>query len=155
MKTNIVQNKSGWILHEYLDIPEDEIPKYPNVTGACAIVKVEDEYLIGYNNWRKQWEFPAGGIEKGETARQAAIRELYEETHQDDVELEFKGLFRVSDPHGQLKYQAVFFGKTEALKPFVYAGEDEMTQIRLWDLVEDIGYVDELDVAIVKMIAKT
>ena len=27
-----------------------------------------------------------------------------------------------------------------------------MTKIRLWDLKEDIGYVDELDVAIVKTI---
>lgn len=27
-----------------------------------------------------------------------------------------------------------------------------MSKIRLWDLKEDIGYVDELDVAIVKII---
>ena len=152
MSKVIAKNRSGWILHEYLNVREEQISEYPNVTGAYAIVKVGDEYLIGYNTWRKQWEFPAGGIEEGETPRQAAVRELYEETHQDDVDLEFMGLFKVSDSHGKHKYQAVFCGTMEALKPFFQVKGDEMSKIRLWDLKEDIGYVDELDVAIVKMI---
>ncbi len=150
----IVKNKSGWVLHEYLKVREEQISEYPKCTGAYAIVKVGKKYLIGYNNWRKQWEFPAGGIEAGETARQAAVRELYEETHQDNVELEFQGLFSVTDSHGMQKYQAVFTGEKEVLNPFDYRDGDEMTQIRLWDLNEDIGYVDELDVAIVRMVGK-
>ena len=109
----IAKNRSGWILQEYINIPEEEISDYPNVTGSYAIVKVRGKYLIGYNSWRKQWEFPAGGIEDGETARQAAYRELFEETHQGDLALEFKGLFKVMDSHGKQKYQAVFLGEKE------------------------------------------
>lgn len=150
MNDILAKNRSGWILHEYISIPEEEIAEYPNVTGSYAIVKVGDQYLVGYNDWRKQWEFPAGGIEDGETARQAAFRELMEETHQSIPDLEFKGLFRVTDSHGTQKYQAVFLGEKEALEPFVCSEGDEMSEIRLWDLKEDIGYVDELDVAIVK-----
>ncbi len=152
MDAYIVKNKSGWILHEYISIQEEQISEYPNVTGSYAIVKVGDRYLIGYNDWRKQWEFPAGGIENGETARQAAYRELLEETHQGNLELEFKGLFKVTDSHGKQKYQAVFLGQKGALEPFVYSENDEMSKISLWDMKEDIGYVDELDVAIVKAI---
>ena len=71
----LAKNKSGWIVHEYLDISESDLVKYKNVTGSYAIIRVKDKYLTGYNNWRDQWEFPAGGIEAGETARQAAFRE--------------------------------------------------------------------------------
>lgn len=152
MDAYIAKNKSGWLLHEYISIQEEQISEYPNVTGSYVIVKVGDRYLIGYNDWRKQWEFPAGGIENGETARQAAYRELLEETHQGNLELEFKGLFKVTDSHGKQKYQAVFLGQKGALEPFVYSENDEMSKISLWDMKEDIGYVDELDVAIVKAI---
>ncbi len=152
MNEVIAKNRSGWILHEYINIPEEQISEYQNVTGSYAVVKVGNKYLVGYNDWRKQWEFPAGGIEDGETARQAALRELVEETHQGNLNLEFKGLFKVTDSHGKQKYQAVYLGQKEALEPFAYSENDEMSKIRLWDMTEDIGYVDELDVAIVKMV---
>lgn len=147
----LAKNKSGWTLLEYLDISENEIENYANVTGAFAIVTVKGKYLIGFNSWRKQWEFPAGGIEKGETAREAAKRELFEETHQKCLELYFRGLFKVQKPDGSICYQAVFQGYQEELEPFVMTEEDEMDKIRLWDLMEDIGYVDECDLKIVKM----
>ena len=148
----LAKNKSGWTLLDYLKIDEDEISKYENVTGSFAIIRVKDKFLIGYNSWRKQWEFPAGGIEPGETAREAAIRELYEETHQTLTELTFKGLFKIMDPGGKVKYQAVFTGELTELQPFIYSEGDEMEQILLWDLKEDIGYVDECDLKIAEMV---
>lgn len=150
----LAKNKSGWTLMEYLDISENEIENYKNVTGVFAIVKVKDQYLIGFNAWRKQWEFPAGGIEKGETAREAAKRELFEETHQNCLELKFRGLFKVQKPDGSICYQAVFQGCQEKLQSFAKTEEDEMEKIRLWDLTEDIGYVDECDLMIVKMVCR-
>ena len=83
----LAKNKSGWKLLEYIDIKEDDIEQYHNVTGAYAILKIADKYVVGYNGWRKQWEFPAGGIDEGETAREAAMRELHEETHQRNEKL--------------------------------------------------------------------
>ena len=53
MNEVIVKNRSGWTLHEYIDISEEKISGYPNVTGAYAIVRVGGKYLIGYNSWRK------------------------------------------------------------------------------------------------------
>ena len=148
----LAKNKSGWKLLEYIDISEEEIAEYPNVTGAYAILKIADKYVVGYNGWRKQWEFPAGGIDSGETAREAAIRELYEETHQRNEQLEFRGLFKVEDAKGQIKYQAIFTCQQEELIPFEHTENDEMTEIRLWDMQEDIGYVDECDAKIVQML---
>lgn len=150
----LAKNKSGWKLIEYIDIKEKDIEKYPNVTGAYAILKIVGKYVVGYNGWRKQWEFPAGGIDKGETAREAAIRELYEETHQKNEMLEFKGLFKVEDAKGNIKYQAIFVGHQEELLPFEHGDNDEMNEVRLWDMQEDIGYVDECDVKIVQMVCE-
>ncbi len=148
----LAKNKSGWTLLEYLDIVEDDICKYHNVTGAYAILKIRDKLVVGFNGWRNQWEFPAGGIEEGETARQAAIRELYEETHQENVELNFKGLFKVEDAKGNIKYQAIFVGYQNELSPFIHEENDEMESIYLWDMKEDIGYVDECDKKIAEIV---
>ena len=150
----LAKNKSGWTLLEYIDIEEKDITKYENVTGAYAILRIKDKYVIGYNGWRKQWEFPAGGIDEGETAREAAVRELYEETHQKNDALEFKGLFKVEDAKGKIKYQAVFVGEQDELSSFSRSENDEMDEIMLWDMKEDIGYVDECDVKIVQMVCE-
>jgi len=151
----LAKNKSGWKLIEYIDIGEDCIDQYQNVTGAYAILKVADKYVVGYNAWRKQWEFPAGGIDDGETPREAAIRELFEETHQKNSMLEFKGLFKVEDAKGNIKYQAIFVCYQEELLPFEYNDKDEMNEIKLWDMQEDIGYVDECDVKIAQIVCKS
>ena len=147
----LAKNKSGWVLLEHLNIKEEEIGNYENVTGAFSIVTVDSQYIICYNKWRQQWEFCGGGIEPGETAREAAIRELFEETHQRASELTFRGISRMQKPTGEICYQAVFTGVVERLEPFVATDEDEMSDIMLWDLEENIGYVDECDLKIVEM----
>ena len=147
----LAKNKSGWCLLEYLPVKEEEIESYDNVTGAFAIICVQGKYLIGYNRYRKQWEFPAGRIERGETARQAAGRELWEETHQRNYELEFRGLFKIQKPDGEIRYQAVFRGRLEELHPFIGMADDEMERIMLWDLKEDIGDVDQCDLKMVEL----
>lgn len=63
----LARNKSGWTLLEYLDVAESDICKYQNVTGAYAILMIRDKFVVGFNGWRNQWEFPAGGIGEGET----------------------------------------------------------------------------------------
>ena len=147
-----VKNQCGYELLEYIPCTEQEILKYENVTGSGVIFKVDGKYLIGFNNWRKQWEIPAGRIEKGESARQAAIRELFEETHQQVEDAEFKGLFKKKRPNGEIVYMAIFLCVKDSVSIFVKKDDDEMDEIKLWDLEEDIGYVDEIDVEIVRTI---
>lgn len=148
----IAHNKSGWSLLEVLQIQEDDLYQYHNITGAYLIVTIKGNLLVGYNSWRKQWELPAGGIDKDETPRDAAIRELYEETHQVANNIIFKGLAKVKTRDGIIKYQAVYYGELEKLTPFVYSQTDEFLDIRSWDYKEDIGYVDEVDLAISQLL---
>ncbi len=59
----LAQNKSGRTLLEYIKVSENRIMDYAPVTGAFAVISVNGEYLIGFNSWREQWEFPAGRID--------------------------------------------------------------------------------------------
>lgn len=147
----LAENKIGWKLLEYFKIEETDIDKYVNVTGAFAILKIKDKYVLGYNNWRKQWEFPAGHIEEGETPRCAAERELFEETHQRNSNLIFKGLAKVRDAKDNIRYQAIFYCEQEELSEFIKNDDDEMDKILLWNMVENIGYIDEVDLKIVQL----
>ncbi|MFJ2217715.1 methyltransferase, FxLD system [Streptomyces sp. NPDC101062] len=62
------------------------------VFGAAAVITDEaGRVLLGRNSVRGMWELPAGGVEPGESAVQAAVRELAEETglvaREDDAHL--------------------------------------------------------------------
>lgn len=149
-----IKNKCGYELLEYISCLEKEITNYENVTGAGIVFKVNNSYLLGFNNWRKQWEIPAGRIEKWESAREAAIRELFEETHQQVDAAEFKGLFKKKRPNGEIVYMAIFFCIKDGIVPFEKKEEDEFDEIKLWNLKEDIGYVDEIDFKIIEVVSK-
>ena len=125
----ITKNKCGYELLEYIPCDENEIINYKNVTGAGVVYKVGNKYLIGFNDWRMQWELPVGGIEEGESAKQAAIRELFEETHQKVEDVEFKGLFKKKRPKGEIIYTAIFFCEKDGIVPFVKNDADENIEI--------------------------
>lgn len=147
-----VENKGGYKLLEYLNINEEDINKYENITSAGVVFEVDGKYLIGWNNWRKQWELAVGGIEKGETPREAATRELFEEMHQKVDCLEFKGLFKKERPTGKIVYTAIYYTTKDKIAEFIKNDLDENDKIMLWDLKEDIGYVDEIDKEIIKLV---
>lgn len=150
----IAENKNGYKLLEYIPINEEDVNKYENIASAGVVFEVNGKYLIGWNNWRKQWELAVGGIENGETPRQAATRELLEETHQEVDYLEFKGLFKKIRPTGEIVYTAIFYTNKDKITEFIKNNLDENDKIMLWDLKEDIGYVDEIDKNIINILQK-
>lgn len=150
----LAENKNGYKLLEYLQINEDGFNKYKNITSAGVVLEVDGKFLIGWNNWRKQWKLAVGGIEKGETPREAATRELFEETHQKIDYLEFKGLVKKERPSGEIVYTAIYYTTKDKISEFIKNDSDENDKIMLWDLKEDIGYVDEIDTEIIRLLQK-
>ncbi|WP_406841476.1 NUDIX hydrolase (plasmid) [Streptomyces sp. AHU1] len=102
--------------------------------------------LMVFDRCRQSWELPGGSIEEGETPRQAAVRELLEESGQEpDEQLRFIGYARfVLAPDQRAEYLALYTGscaETRAFEP-----TEEISAIRWWDLLERLpGYVQPLD----------
>lgn len=144
----ITSQNNGFEFVKFLSISETEINHYHPLAGSFAIVECEGNYLLCYNKWRNQWELPAGKREESETPIECAKRELYEETGQLVIDMEFKGLAVVrNSTTGHLKFNPIYTSTINSLQPF--KGNAETNEIRLWNLKDDL-LIDEVDFLILK-----
>jgi 8-oxo-dGTP diphosphatase len=117
-----------------------------NIPLPLALLAVwrEGRCLMVRNAFRGSWELPGGMIERGESPRQAAVRELLEEASQvaQDVSLAGVATFRLGDEQ-RLEYGAVFSGHCSRLKPFLV--NDEVSEIVWWEPSEELADIDPID----------
>ncbi|WP_042473593.1 NUDIX domain-containing protein [Bacillus ndiopicus] len=143
--------KHGYTFLELIRLEESEITALERLAGSYAIIQCEGKILLCYNRWREQWELPAGMREADETPKQCAIRELYEETGQHIKELLFVGVAKSeNEENGEIKYNPIYYGDLKQLMPFT--ANEEIVRIFLWDMVEVIDIIDEVDFAILQSI---
>ena len=89
----IVRDSKGNELLEIIQVEEELAEQqYRPVNHSLAVVKVGDDYLLGWNKWRKNWEIFGGCKEEKETIRECIIRECYEELGLENVEYTYLGL---------------------------------------------------------------
>jgi len=89
----IVKDAKGNELLEVIDVLEERAEElYSPINHCLAVVKVGDEYLMGWNHWRKDWEIFGGCIEVEENMRQCIIRECKEELGIENVAFTYLGL---------------------------------------------------------------
>lgn len=67
--------------------PAGTIPT-ADLTYVIIGTREKDKWIFVRHKARTSWELPAGHIEEGENADEAAVRELYEETGVIDAEIE-------------------------------------------------------------------
>ena len=73
-------DQSGNKLLELIKIAEEDAAlQFSPITVCLLVVKIGKDYLMGFNHWRKAWEIFGGCPEKGETMREAMLREAKEE----------------------------------------------------------------------------
>lgn len=73
-------DKSGNKLLEFIKIHEEDAAfSFSPITVCLLVVKIGQDYLMGFNHWRKCWEIFGGCLEAGETLREAMVREAKEE----------------------------------------------------------------------------
>lgn len=62
----IFKAKNGAEIIEKINIDENEaIGKFSNLNHVLVVVKIENDYLLGWHKWRSDWETFGGLIEAG------------------------------------------------------------------------------------------
>jgi 8-oxo-dGTP diphosphatase len=89
--------------------------------------------LLVFDRFRQEWELPGGRIDPGETAIQAAVRELHEESglHLPILTLAGYGRFRLTMPPRD-EYAAVFTANAP-IRHHDFTPNQEISAICWWD----------------------
>lgn len=96
----IFKATNGAEILEKIEISEVEAMQifYPALNHALVIVKIEDDYLLGYHKWRDDWETFGGLIEPGESLPECIRREVEEELGLLNVEPTYLGIVHYHMP---------------------------------------------------------
>ena len=110
----------------------------------------QSQVVLVFNAERHAWELPGGLIDDGETPSQAAIRELEEESGQRASSVSLVGVAEFELTLDSWKeFGALYTADLEELLPFRV--NDEATGFVLWDGLADVGNIDALDAALVRL----
>ncbi len=73
-------DQAGNKLLDFIKITEEDATlRFSQVSVCLLVVKIGEDYLMGFNHWRKCWEIFGGCPEESETMREAMVREAKEE----------------------------------------------------------------------------
>jgi 8-oxo-dGTP diphosphatase len=110
------------------------------LTYSVIVARFRRKWLLVRHHLAKTYEIPGGHIEDGETADEAAARELKEETGATEFAIECVATYSV-DKDGQTGYGKLYFAEVSEIGPIVDTSEIE--EVIVSDgLPEDLTYPD-------------
>ena len=111
----LVKTDNGSELLEMITVDESEAAKLYSPINCClGVVKLGGDYLMGWNQWRHDWEIFGGCREEGETLRQCIDRECMEELGLSGLSWTFIGLMHCKmapdyfDPQWHYEYGGIY-----------------------------------------------
>lgn len=110
-----------------------EVPDDAPMPAALVAVWHGPHLLLVFDRFRHQWELPGGRIDPGETPRQAAVRELHEESGLRVPTLTLAGYarFRLTTP-ARVEYAALYTAQVAA-RHDDFTPNPEISAVRWWD----------------------
>ncbi len=112
------------------------IMEKPRLTAAM-LVEHEGKILLGKRNKvnaQDHWVIPGGGVEYGETTKEAAIRELKEETNLDVEDVKLIGPMEIIATHADY-HSIVFFYQGKA-KHFDIKAQEDLADVKFFTIDE-------------------
>jgi 8-oxo-dGTP diphosphatase len=148
-----VKQSDGCVLVGFDRLPERELggldPAVP-LTASLVVLWCGGRCLMVFNRYRQAWELPGGMVDPGESPREAAFRELEEESGQRPPTLDFAGAARTwYAPGSRLEYLAIYQGRIASPLPFT--PNDEMADSIWWDPAEDLADLHPIDAALARL----
>lgn len=127
-------NKAGEAIDFiYHDIVGEADIKDMKISAVHALCFYGDNLVIVYSEKKGIWTPPGGGVEGDETAKEAIIREIKEETNMKVLKHRFIGYQDIIEPKGSAK-QTRSFCVVEPYGEFIADPDDgEITEIKLID----------------------
>jgi len=150
-----VTNRNGDVLLGFIHMANEKAVEpgiYSPVVASSVVGGYEGKVLLVFNRKRQCWEFPSGGIEQGESLKECASRELYEESGQSVNTLDFNGLSKIRMSNGKIVFLAVFSACLQEISAF--QANEEIEKNIFWDFSSDIGYINEIDLYLIKLVFK-
>ena len=145
IKSTLKSRLSGVVPVTYRDIESFEELGNRTVHGVHAFCFVGDELVIVYSEMKGYWTPPGGGVEPSETAEEAIVREVLEETNMRVLKQRVIGYQEVSEPH-RLAVQVRAVCIVEPVGPFVADADSSdgegVTEIKLIDPTNIKEYFD-------------
>jgi 8-oxo-dGTP diphosphatase len=130
---DLVTDAEGNALTGFLPCARESPTPPTPLPASLVVLRCGASLLLVFDNWRGQWELPGGGIDPGETPREAAVRELLEESGQEAEDLSFAGYARFRlGPEQRVEYAAIFTGSVVRPRDGFVPGE-EIGACLWWD----------------------
>lgn len=138
---------SHWVEDEPTYNLQPKGNKGDRVGGVHTICFCGDKMVVVYEENKKRWGPPGGGIEKDETYEQAVVREVQEESNMKVLYQHYIGYQDVSDVDGNIiERQARVFCIVEPHGDFVSDPDNDITKIKLIDPKDYKQYFDWLKI---------
>lgn len=125
------------------------------ITHCLLAVRIGNDYLMGWNNYRHDWEIFGGCREEGETLRACILRECREELGLDGVELHFLGLahYRLAPGYFNPEWHEEYGGLYGVTLPVEYlqtmemgrTDRDEIKKTALLSTIAENGLISPID----------
>lgn len=136
-----VENVDGPVLISFERLREEGLCRLdPSVrlTGSLVVLWCAGKCLIVFNRSRQAWELPGGMLDPGESPREAAIRELDEESGQRPDTLDFAGVAQTRGaPDHRPAFLAIYRGQIAS--PLTFTPNDEISECAWWDPRGDLA----------------
>ncbi len=141
----ICKDDNGNVLISIEGINEALLSENPLLTHCLAVVKFQNDYLLGWNKWRNRYEIFGGCIENGETARECIIRECYEELGIIDANMTFIGAMKyLMQPNYFSSQERIEYGGLYGLALSDITIEDIYRQIKDKDEIGRIALYSQI-----------